>query len=153
MKIKKIRAGLEKLIPALNAFGAQSIENDLKKLVTLLGDYDEMGVSEFCAKARSGLEQVQCETPPAGDTHHETIVRFYVDLLRETEFDDKAFNKTIVKLREDKKVRFKELSEIARQFNGYELRFKNRAAALTEITTKRSADRRTEHKFKMLSEW
>lgn len=153
MRIRKIRAGLEKLMPALKAWGADSIGNDLAKLTRLMADYDDLTVSEFCTKARRGLDAPQQPSETSASEQVETVVKFYVDLLRETEFDDKAFNNAVTRLRDDRKVRFKELSEIAKQFNGYELRFKNKSSALTEITTKRNADRRTEHKFKMLAEW
>ena len=153
MKIKRIRMGLSKLQPALKAFGAEAMEGELAKIIKLMADYDDLSVSEFCMKARAGLERqdhLEIEiSKPRGDT----VVCHYVSLLREAEFDDNAFGKAVTRLGGDKKVRFKELTEIAKQFNGYELKYRNKLAALNEITTKRNADRRTEHKFKMLAEW
>lgn len=152
MKVERIKAGLEKLLPVLEEWEAGKVSKDFQKLVELMDGYEDMTIDAFCKKAREGLEGKKAATASKAAIN-QSVVDARVMLLKDGISDEGAFMAALKDIGSDKQVRLTEMKAIAQGFMGLTPLAKSKKALIEEIKTKRAQDIRTDHKFNILSNW
>lgn len=153
MKVERIKAGLEKLLPVLEEWDAGKVSKDFQKLVELMDGYEDMTIDAFCKKAREGLEGKKTAASANKSALKQDVVDAHVVLLKGSISDESAFMETLKAINADKLIRLAEMKAIAQDFMGLTPLAKSKKALIEEIKTKRAQDIRTEHKFNILSKW
>lgn len=152
MKVERLKDGLSKLLPVLEAWEARKVVVDFEKLIELMDGHEEMTVDAFCKKARQGLEGKTGGSGGAA-TLRQDIIDTHVAALKESVSDEAAFLAQLDEVSSDKQVRLKELKAIAAGFMGVTPLKSKKADLLNEMKSKRAQDLRTKHKFDILSNW
>ncbi len=152
MKIERLKDGLSKLLPVLEAWEAKKVVGDFEKLIELMDGHEEMTVDAFCKKARQGLEGKSGGSSSAA-TLRQGVIDAHIAALKEASSDEAEFQTKLDDVSSDKQVRMKELKAIAAGFMGVTPLKSKKAELLNEMKSKRAQDLRTKHKFDILSNW
>ena len=138
--VERLKCLLKSLSGILLSAGAKAPANEISGVEgTLTGDFQS--VSQL-------VEHVLHQSEPAasqiggGAVRHD-LVQSYLDALRNSQSDNAEFDRHIVTLKADKRIRTEEMRELAKQFLGFEIaKKKGREAALKEITNHQAVNAR-----------
>jgi hypothetical protein len=132
----------------------------VEAFASMLAEYRELPVEEFCRKARDGLARgakakkasgaVAAKPKPAkpapSPAVNEPAVARYSGELDRTRSDSRQFELVVERMKKDKEVRIGEAREIARRFLGSTQSYKSKPEAAKAILQRQITDIRAEGK-------
>jgi hypothetical protein len=174
MKIAELLQAVEEALQRgarVSGADAASVE----AFASMLADYRELGIEEFCRKARDGLQKgakarkasgaaaaksarpaaakpPKAAKPAASPAVSEPAVARYSGELDRTRFDSRQFEAVVERLKKDKEVRIGEAREIARRFLGSTQSYKSKPEAAKAILQRQITDIRAEGKAERIAD-
>lgn len=152
-----LKAALQKDLSAKDA----EVKDAFRSLSTLLTDYSELSVDDFCSKARDGLQKKarakRADTPKTKPTKQQPdvsdlVVNRYLRELEQTRTDSRAFETVVDRMKKDKAIRFGEAREIAKRFTNSSQIYKSKPEAVKAILQRQITDIRAAAKAEHIAD-
>jgi hypothetical protein len=171
MKIADLLQAVEQALQQ-GARGAEAAS--VEAFASMLADYGDLPVEEFCRKARDGLQKgakakkaagapatkpakPTAKTPkpakpaPSPAVNEPAVARYSGELDR-TRSDTRQFEQVVERLKKDKDIRIGEAREIARRFLGSTQSYKSKPEAAKAILQRQITDIRAEGKAERIGD-